>query len=139
MLADCVKGAPERVYDGGRIAAEGFLPARWDLMPKALHVGVGADRPRLSQALLVLLRVAHRWAEAAAARRAIAVIEEIVQLRRLGFRFIALADDNFYPVTLDRYRAGREAERRAPACRVEAICAPSASSSWSGSRSCPRT
>jgi hypothetical protein len=27
------------------------------------------------------------------------VIEEIVQLRRLGFRFIALADDNFYPVT----------------------------------------
>ena len=28
-----------------------------------------------------------------------AVIEEIVQLRRLGFRFIALADDNFYPVT----------------------------------------
>ena len=29
------------------------------------------------------------------------VIEEIVQLRRLGFRFIALADDNFYPVTLE--------------------------------------
>ena len=28
------------------------------------------------------------------------VIEEIVHLRRLGFRFIALADDNFYPVTL---------------------------------------
>ena len=29
------------------------------------------------------------------------VIEEIVELRRMGFRFIALADDNFYPVTLD--------------------------------------
>jgi radical SAM superfamily enzyme YgiQ (UPF0313 family) len=28
------------------------------------------------------------------------VIAEIVQLRRQGFRFIALADDNFYPVTL---------------------------------------
>src|SRR3954447_6447968 len=28
------------------------------------------------------------------------VIGEIVQLRRRGFRFIALADDNFYPVTL---------------------------------------
>src|SRR6185436_9814237 len=26
--------------------------------------------------------------------------EEIVQLRRMGYRFIALADDNFYPVTL---------------------------------------
>jgi hypothetical protein len=33
-------------------------------------------------------------------RSADAVIQEIVQLRRLGFRFIALADDNFYPVTL---------------------------------------
>ncbi|HEX7288854.1 MAG TPA: radical SAM protein, partial [Candidatus Angelobacter sp.] len=29
-----------------------------------------------------------------------AVLEEIVDLRRRGFRFIALADDNFYPVTL---------------------------------------
>ena len=29
-----------------------------------------------------------------------AVVEEIVELRRAGFRFIALADDNFYPVTL---------------------------------------
>jgi len=32
------------------------------------------------------------------------VIEEIVHLRRLGFRFIALADDNFYPVTLEDLR-----------------------------------
>jgi radical SAM superfamily enzyme YgiQ (UPF0313 family) len=29
------------------------------------------------------------------------VIEEIVTLRRLGFRFIALADDNFYSVSLE--------------------------------------
>jgi radical SAM superfamily enzyme YgiQ (UPF0313 family) len=27
-------------------------------------------------------------------------MEEIVQLRRIGFRYIALADDNFYPVSL---------------------------------------
>jgi hypothetical protein len=31
-------------------------------------------------------------------------MEEIVQLRRMGFRFIALADDNFYPVTLTDLR-----------------------------------
>jgi NTP pyrophosphatase (non-canonical NTP hydrolase) len=29
-----------------------------------------------------------------------AVVDEIIELRRRGFRFIALADDNFYPVTL---------------------------------------
>ena len=28
------------------------------------------------------------------------IVEEIVQLRRMGFRLITLADDNFYPVTL---------------------------------------
>src|SRR5687768_2628860 len=28
------------------------------------------------------------------------VVSEIVELRRRGFRFVALADDNFYPVTL---------------------------------------
>jgi radical SAM superfamily enzyme YgiQ (UPF0313 family) len=40
-----------------------------------------------------------------------AVIEEIVELRRRGFRFIALADDNFYPVTLtDLQMASRRAD-----------------------------
>ena len=47
-----------------------------------------------------------------------AVIEEIVELRRRGFRFIALADDNFYPVTLDRSADGRAREERSrSSCR----------------------
>jgi hypothetical protein len=36
-----------------------------------------------------------------------AVIGEIVQLRQKGFRFIALADDNFYPVAQDDLRMAR--------------------------------
>ena len=32
------------------------------------------------------------------------MVDEIVDLRRRGFRFIALADDNFYPVTLEDLR-----------------------------------
>ena len=35
------------------------------------------------------------------------VVQEVVTLRRLGFRFIALADDNFYPVTLDDLAAAK--------------------------------
>jgi len=53
----------------------------------------------LRQALLILLRLAYRWTETRQ-RASDGVIAEIVQLRRQGFRFIALADDNFYPVTL---------------------------------------
>jgi len=36
------------------------------------------------------------------------VIQEIVELRRKGFRFIALADDNFYPVTTTDLRLARQ-------------------------------
>ena len=36
------------------------------------------------------------------------VIGEIVELRRQGFKFVALADDNFYPVTLTNLRQARE-------------------------------
>ena len=39
------------------------------------------------------------------------VIDEIVDLRRIGFRFIALADDNFYPVTLTDLRLARRAKQ----------------------------
>ena len=38
-------------------------------------------------------------------------IEEIVDLRRRGFRFIALADDNFYPVTLTDLQMASPATR----------------------------
>ena len=58
-----------------------------------------------------------------------AVIDEIVELRRRGFRFIALADDNFYPVTLDRSRAWRAARRIQSAARSSSRrSAPSGSS-----------
>jgi radical SAM superfamily enzyme YgiQ (UPF0313 family) len=36
------------------------------------------------------------------------VIDEIIQLRRKGFRFIALADDNFYPVSLTDIRLAEQ-------------------------------
>ena len=68
--ATASRGTAQRVYDGGRIEA-GDVPAG-ALGPAAagpLHVGVGADGPRLSQALLVLLGVADRRAAAAPARR----------------------------------------------------------------------
>ena len=42
------------------------------------------------------------------------VVREIVELRRAGFRFIVLADDNFYPVTLaDLAQADRRSDTSA--------------------------
>ena len=42
------------------------------------------------------------------------VVCEVVELRRRGFRFIALADDNFYPVTFEDLA---KADRRADSSR----------------------
>jgi len=49
------------------------------------------------------------------------VIDEIVSLRRLGFRFVALADDNFYPVTLTDLRLAREQKNFAKVEELTAI------------------
>jgi hypothetical protein len=46
------------------------------------------------------------------------VIREIVELRRLGFRFIALADDNFYPVAFGDLA---QAKRRADPSRLREL------------------
>jgi radical SAM superfamily enzyme YgiQ (UPF0313 family) len=51
-------------------------------------------------------------------RRVDAVVDEIVELRRRGFRFIALADDNFYPVALADLAM---AERQRNAARLEQL------------------
>jgi hypothetical protein len=49
------------------------------------------------------------------------VIEEIVQLRRLGFRFIALADDNFYPVTLTDIKLATEQNHKARLAELNSL------------------
>jgi radical SAM superfamily enzyme YgiQ (UPF0313 family) len=49
------------------------------------------------------------------------VIEEIVQLRRLGFRFVALADDNFYPVTFTDIRLAEEQHNTARLSELKTI------------------
>ncbi len=49
------------------------------------------------------------------------VVEEIVELRRRGFRFIALADDNFYPVTLTDIKLAERQGDVAKVSRLKAI------------------
>ena len=48
-------------------------------------------------------------------------MEEVVTLRRLGFRFIALADDNFYPVTLTDMKLAERQGNHARLAELRAI------------------
>src|SRR5437867_4614258 len=49
------------------------------------------------------------------------VVEEIVALRRQGFRFIALADDNFYPVSLTDLELAERQNNREKLEELQAI------------------
>lgn len=100
VLSDCSKGAPVAVYEGGRIEASEFLPARWDLVPRKSYMWASVQTVRGCPKHCSFCSVWRTDGQKPRQRGSDAVIEEIVQLRRLGFRFIALADDNFYPVTL---------------------------------------
>ncbi len=70
-IKGCLNGeSTARVYEGGKIDAEHFLQgAVGSAAARSLHVGVGADRSRLPEALLVLFRLEDRRAGAASARR----------------------------------------------------------------------
>jgi radical SAM superfamily enzyme YgiQ (UPF0313 family) len=107
-VVDCLAGAPEHIYEGGRIEGSQFLAARWDLMPRDKYMWASVQTIRGCPKHCSFCSVWRTDGQAPRQRRFQSVIDEIISLRRIGFRFIALADDNFYPVTLTDLRLARE-------------------------------
>ena len=101
VLADCAKGTPLPLYEGGRIDAGQFLPARWDLMPPNSYMWASVQTVRGCPKHCSFCSVWRTDGQQPRQRASDGVLQEIVELRRMGFRFIVLADDNFYPVTLE--------------------------------------
>ena len=99
-LRDCANGNPQRIYEGGRVAPENLLPARWDLIPPKGYMWASVQTVRGCPKHCSFCSVWRTDGQEPRQRNNQVVIQEIVELRRKGFRFIALADDNFYPVTL---------------------------------------
>ncbi len=101
VVDDCLKGAPRKIYEGGRVEPEAFVRARWDLLPKNRYMWASVQTVRGCPKHCSFCSVWRTDGQRPRQRTTEAVVEEIVDLRRRGFRFIALADDNFYPVTLE--------------------------------------
>jgi radical SAM superfamily enzyme YgiQ (UPF0313 family) len=115
VLADCEAGTMQRIYDGGAVSAERFAPARWDLMDPNRYMWASVQTVRGCPKHCSFCSVWRTDGQRPRQRPSDNVIEEIVELRRMGYRFIALADDNFYPVTLTDIA---NAERQNNAARV---------------------
>jgi len=100
VLEDCEKQAPQPVYEGGRVGAERFRPARWELLPSDRYMWATVQTVRGCPKHCSFCSVWRTDGQRPRQHAVDAVIGELVELRRQGYRFIVLADDNFYPVTL---------------------------------------
>ena len=113
VLRDCSNGNPRRIYEGGRLDASRFVSARWDLIPRKSYMWASVQTIRGCPKHCSFCSVWRTDGQAPRQRSSDGVMEEIVALRRLGFRYIALADDNFYPVSLtDLAHAGRQSAQK---------------------------
>jgi len=112
VLDDCERGAPSARYDGGRVDGEAFRSARWDLLPADRYMWGSVQTVRGCPKHCSFCSVWRTDGQRPRQRHVNAVVREIVQLRRKGFRFVLLADDNFYPVALaDLAAAARRADK----------------------------
>jgi radical SAM superfamily enzyme YgiQ (UPF0313 family) len=100
VLTDCQAGKLERIYDGGRVSGDRFMPARWDLVKRNDYMWASVQTVRGCPKHCSFCSVWRTDGQKPRQRGIDAVIREIVELRRMGYRFVALADDNFYPVSM---------------------------------------
>jgi tRNA A37 methylthiotransferase MiaB len=101
VVEHCFAGRPSAVYEGGRIDSDRFASARWDLLPKGRYMWASVQTVRGCPKHCSFCSVWRTDGQEPRQRNVERVVQEIVELRRLGFRFIALADDNFYPITFE--------------------------------------
>ena len=120
-LRDSRRGELQEIYEGGRVDADSFKAARWDLLPKDRYMWASVQTVRGCPKHCSFCSVWRTDGQQPRQRNSDVILEEVVALRRLGFRFIALADDNFYPVTLTDIKLAERQGNHAKVAELRAI------------------
>jgi hypothetical protein len=118
VIRDCLAGQAEPIYEGGRIGGDQFASARWDLLPEGRYMWASVQTVRGCPKHCSFCSVWRTDGQQPRLRQIDRVVHEVVELRRRGFRFIALADDNFYPVS---FQDLAQARRRADPTRLREL------------------
>jgi radical SAM superfamily enzyme YgiQ (UPF0313 family) len=98
VLADCAAGQPRQVYEGGRVSGRSFYPGRWELLPENAYMWASVQTVRGCPKHCSFCSVWRTDGQQPRLRGPEDIVAEIRELRKRGFRFVLLADDNFYPV-----------------------------------------
>jgi radical SAM superfamily enzyme YgiQ (UPF0313 family) len=121
VLRDCAAGVPQRIYNGGKVEPEHLKRARWDLLPADRYMWASVQTVRGCAKHCSFCSVWRTDGQRPRQRATDSVLEEIVELRRRGFSFIALADDNFYPVTLTDIELAKRQNNQTRVNQLEAM------------------
>src|SRR4030095_10881746 len=95
-----MQGTMQHTYEAGRVDADRFVSARWELLPESRYMWGSVQTVRGCPKHCSFCSVWRTDGQKPRQRAVDTVVAEIIELRRRGLRFLALADDNFYPVTL---------------------------------------
>ncbi len=112
VLEDYAAGRLKEKYRGGQVDGASFTPARWDLMKTDRYLMGTVQTVRGCPKQCSFCSVWVQDGRVPRLRTNDAILLEVRQLYRAGFRLVFFADDNFYPYSRQDIADARDAQHK---------------------------